>query len=228
MIMLEMKKWCKIYLIPLLSLLMLVFSCREKPDPPTYLFPSEFLPYIVFQNGSYWVYEDSATGALDSVVVSNYVREIAPVYEDDLPVNDIIRYNEVIRFKTYSFFNSREHQMAAGCLCTEPTPGNSCFFLYRHFDHPGESRVIFLAVYDFHLEQVGTIGEETIAIYPLYSVDSHVFENVVKTVIPVDDSESGYTTYYYLGKGAGIIRKEVQTASGTWRIWKLKRYHAVR
>jgi hypothetical protein len=44
----------------------------------------------------------------------------------------------------------------------------------------------------------------------------------------MDENEDSDSTYYFFGSGAGIVRKEVKTVAGNWRIWKLKRYQAVR
>ena len=41
--------------------------------PVTLPFPNELKPYVDFGVGSYWVYEDSATGRLDSTVLTNKV-----------------------------------------------------------------------------------------------------------------------------------------------------------
>lgn len=62
-------------LIPLASLVLLSARCRhcEPTAPVTLPFPEALKPYVDFGVGSYWIYEDSATGRLDSVVLINKV-----------------------------------------------------------------------------------------------------------------------------------------------------------
>jgi hypothetical protein len=223
-----MKKWCKISLIPLLSLLMLVFSCREKPDPPTYYIPDAYKSYIAFQLGSYWVYEDSVSGALDSVVVDQYKHDFSPYYEDLDAPDEVLYYNEYFSVVTFSFFTSKKHTLNSFNVCDHPTEGSSCYMTTRALNTTSETAYIHIAQYNFKLGRVNSGDDETVAIYPSYMMDSSIYETVVKTYIPTDYTEEGYHSYYYFAKNAGIIRKEIQTSWGTWRIWKLKRYHAVR
>lgn len=47
----------------------LLFACRKEVEPPTVPLPAEMAAYTLFQPGTHWVYQDSATGTLDSVWV---------------------------------------------------------------------------------------------------------------------------------------------------------------
>jgi hypothetical protein len=57
-----------------ISLALFSSSCHKKCDPPhdplVLKFPDALRPYIDFGIGSYWVYQDSATGRLDSIVLT--------------------------------------------------------------------------------------------------------------------------------------------------------------
>ncbi|MBI4647492.1 MAG: hypothetical protein HY738_13110 [Bacteroidia bacterium] len=51
--------------------------CKEK-ERPTYYMPQEFNDYVVFPQGSYWLYEDSISGGVDSLNLlyfSIYIEE---------------------------------------------------------------------------------------------------------------------------------------------------------
>lgn len=62
-------------LLPIAALVLLSARCRhcDPVAPVTLPFPDELKPYVDFGIGSYWVYEDSATGRLDSTVLTNKV-----------------------------------------------------------------------------------------------------------------------------------------------------------
>jgi len=56
-------------------------SCRE-PEKPIYYMSQEFKDYVDFPVGSWWVYEDSITGEIDSISLIYSEYEI--IYNHDL------------------------------------------------------------------------------------------------------------------------------------------------
>ncbi len=44
----------------------------EKPGGPTYYIPQELKDYVMFPKGSYWIFEDSLSGAIDSIYLIDY------------------------------------------------------------------------------------------------------------------------------------------------------------
>jgi hypothetical protein len=91
-----------------------------------------------------------------------------------------------------------------------------------------ESGQVTLAAYPFEIEYYRGGEGRMLQIYPTFLQDSLVFENVAKSEVFIDYTESDNPSFYYYGKDAGLIRYETQNEFGIWRIWKLKRYHAVR
>ena len=63
-----------IYLICIISILCIASNCKK--ELPTYYMPQEFKDYVDFPVGSYWIYEDSITGAIDSVCLIEREFEI--------------------------------------------------------------------------------------------------------------------------------------------------------
>src|SRR5436190_1818780 len=66
----------KIFLLMLCEIFIIFFSCKkssEPAQPPYYPLPQEFLDYAKFTEGDYFIYRDSATNSLDSVVVTTSV-----------------------------------------------------------------------------------------------------------------------------------------------------------
>jgi hypothetical protein len=167
-----MKKWCKIYLIPLLCVLTLVFSCREKPDPPTYYIPDAYKSYIAFQPGTYWVYEDSVSGVLDSVVVVDFQTGINPDPYDE--PGEILRYEEYIEVETHSYFTSFNSQWGTSNICGNSLIGNGCWLTSLRRDGAGESPYTRIAAYPFDLGSVASGDESVVAVYPSLLLDSTI------------------------------------------------------
>ena len=62
----------KILTIVLMSVLF--FACKKKI---TYYLPDEIKPYIMFPEGSYWVYQDSTLGSIDTVTLTKqYIEKV--------------------------------------------------------------------------------------------------------------------------------------------------------
>ncbi len=65
-----------LFVLPIvMASLFLTFSCRE-PEKEIFYMPQEFKDYVMFPVGSYWVYEDSASGAIDSIYLKSSEIEI--------------------------------------------------------------------------------------------------------------------------------------------------------
>ena len=66
-----MQKLKLLFLLPITAFVLLSARCRhcDPVVPVTLPFPDALKPYVDFGVGSYWVYEDSATGKLDSVIL---------------------------------------------------------------------------------------------------------------------------------------------------------------
>jgi hypothetical protein len=213
-------------LIPLGSLLLLSASCeREKPDPPTYYIPEEYKLYTEFHPGSYWIYEDSISGAIDSVVVTEYVEEIVPW---QLPGEDVGYYYEKSATKVFSSISSQDFQYNLSLSGVAPDVANSIYHLTKQLITSGESRYVNISRFPKSIGNIGGSGGEVVELFSEYMMNGILYSDVTKAVVDVDYSESDKTSYYYIAKDAGLIRYETQNEFGTWRIWKLKRYHAIR
>jgi hypothetical protein len=220
-----MNKWCKIYLIPLLGVLTLVFSCREKPDPPTYYIPDAYKSYIAFQPGTYWVYEDSVSGVLDSVVVVNFYHSLSEILGEK---EEIDYCAESISTEYFSYFKSQKGFVQSTVNCVNMSGGENCCLTSRRTDAAGEGDRFLLAQYPFEIGSLPDGTGQIVEIYGDYTIDSISYGTTIKTLVPSDYTQYGYSSYYYFSRNLGIVRLETLNNLGVWRIWKLKRYHAVR
>jgi len=65
----------KIVIPTLLSVIIMTASCQNEPIP-TYYMPQEFKDYVDFPVGSYWIYEDSISGDVDTFTIIGRKIEI--------------------------------------------------------------------------------------------------------------------------------------------------------
>ncbi len=84
-----MKTIKNILLLPVILLVLLSVKCHDKPPQPPVekhpkprdiLLPQIVKDYFVFKVGTYWIYQDSATGITDSVYVKKARDYISPQY----------------------------------------------------------------------------------------------------------------------------------------------------
>jgi len=60
----------KLATLMIYSIIIAFFICSAiscKKEKPTYYIPQEIKDYVMFPEGSYWIYEDSITGNIDSI-----------------------------------------------------------------------------------------------------------------------------------------------------------------
>ncbi len=106
--------------IPLLYFVFLIFSCNGK-----YCWPADrvhhdsiheiFIDYFAsYKDGSYWVFEDSASKTIDTMFLSDYSR--ATVYH---------------KKETCAFFDEVRYVLKCDMLCSS----DILFFLHREYDN---------------------------------------------------------------------------------------------
>jgi len=81
----------------MISILFLASNCKKKP---TYYMPQEFKDYVDFPVGSYWVYEDSISGNIDSIYLIDYKTYIFD------PQHTCYCYYEILEQNFYSSYNN--------------------------------------------------------------------------------------------------------------------------
>jgi hypothetical protein len=219
-----MKKWFTIHSIPLLVGLTLVISCKEQPDPPTYYIPEGYMPYISFLPGSYWVYEDSVSGALDSVVVVDYKLETTPFEIED----EILNYNQSLFVQTYSHFSSKLINTQTIQNCVHPDGIQTCYETSRYLASAGDVGFTDILSYPFKQGIIFSGPSSVESIFSSWVSDSVTFNHVVVSLCPEDPIFDGGSSRYFIAEGIGIIRIEGNPPTGVHRVWKMLRYHAVR
>lgn len=220
------------YCIPMKQLLWAVFAfnilvlsaCKDDSSGKPYFegpLTQELKDYTYFRNGTYWVYEDSATGDLDSF----YVYDSQNFFTDYLDNSG----EPLAKLEVFQYFTKSSYD------------GNTYYYLTdlinnRYSDHP---KVTILRV----VEKGGNHTQNHFVHYPLevgreYQYGSSLmrlearpdkvnFKNTFHNVLVYHDlannTEGGETTFY-IAKNMGIIRKEIKKTN---RVWNLIRYKIV-
>ena len=193
----------------LLILSQLYSCCKEKPEElEQHLIPAEMKAFWDFKPGSWWAYQDSATGAIDTVKVLENINVIdtgVQVYGNKTIIYEFLgikTYNTGDGYYTYYNTNTTNRNITPEINITyrirynnTSTDGGKCFL------HPltiGTSAAISYGFVD-----------DTCIIRKLYT-NYAGFSNVYR----VDNTFSPFEQYnktstYYIS-GVGIIRYEVK------------------
>ena len=181
----------------------------------------ELKDYTYFRNGTFWVYEDSATGDLDSF----YVYDSQNFFTDYLDNSgEPLAKLEVFQYFTKSSYN-----------------GNTYYYLTdlinnRYTDHPGVTILRVMEKDDIHTKnhfvhyplEVGREYQYGPSLMRLDARPDKVnFKNTFHDILVYHDlantTEGGETTFY-IAKNIGIIRKEITHSN---KVWNLIRYKIV-
>lgn len=206
----------KLYLLSILSVVVAIsqYSCKPDDDPqppaptPFYAIPQVVKDYSWFNVGTYWVYEDSATGQLDSIGVYNaYYDTISYGYDGKPPMGifeEMSVESKSTLDQTKYFFDIR------GCPClpqhyvplvkyVKATPGWGVDYS-------------LLVAYPFTINRGFAAGSN--GIYTLkdsletYTVANKTYSKVLLYHNVKDETLSLDSTLTWVAKGYGIIRKQ--------------------
>lgn len=195
----------RILLILLLPLLLGSNCCKK--NKKTYYMDQEFKDYIVFNSGSYWVYQDSLDSSkIDSVTLTS--QEI-----------------EIVETKHFDFDYEAIYQNYYSTKSTYLTNGN---VIGGELDKTNLSSYIFSIGGITHFFSQASIGEinDVELLYENYldsiNINNNAF-NKVKIFKFQEDYISNYPEKIYYSSHVGIIKKEMY--DGT--VWELIRYNIV-
>lgn len=236
----------------ILTLLFLLFadSCRKKQEckpPKVQIIEQEMIDWVFYKPGSYWIYNDSVTGAYDSVYVTktyydtlNFLHSDLFRYSNSKRRNCIIKSHQVIVIEyeslqglrytvggTYGFGNGVNNN-------TNPVNGTSQIENLNHSGGDGGySDYMYFPVLQ------GTVGRWTgfglikhDTIYSQHEVAGKVYENVLR----IHDNYNAalwYDTKFYHVKNIGVIKKEYykidqkNPQSELLHVWELVRYEVI-
>jgi len=218
------------YKLLAIALLTLSLSCCKRDDdapsePITLLAPQEVKDYVLFQPGTYWVYENSITQELDSVYVYETLNEITR-FEGD---GQIVDFEQII-VNTFSEFEQYNHKYKLDAPVLEALQ----FYNPRikrvktkPGDYVGETIVLF---HPYNVGDkrypLGTNGYVELIDFKLsFELGGNIYQEVL-IYKNVEDASEGYKNVnYYFAKHIGLIKREIIDNTESW---ELIRYNIVK
>jgi hypothetical protein len=194
----------------LISLLLSVIGCKEK-EKPTFYMPQDFKDYVIFPIGSYWIYQDSISGVIDSTNLQ--LRTSTMLDENDFPY--ICEY--IIEQVYHSYDNYTYHNTGKiNDYISNYSENNSYVYL--------QSDPIFISNVEIGVSS-GNLKYENF-------YDSLIINNTSFKDVKVFSSNESFgnipfsRTYYY-SRFIGLIKVVLTLTPGydSPKVWELKKYH---
>jgi len=201
-------------------LLLLGVSCEKPlPEPDAVPLPADLKAYVLFQPGTHWVYQDSATRQLDSVwVVSTEMGE----YRREVRGRSYpSQKREDFRLRTRSARGGPDQVYAVQRFCTLPSRDDSdgkwpCWAVTRGEALPNSTADVGGAqVFPYAIPRdrapVGYLFGTMQAYWhsrPL-ALGDRTYPDVMEVRLLADASEGGWPAYYAWAPNVGIVRQRV-------------------
>jgi len=182
----------------------IILGTNCKKEKPTYYMPQEFKDYVMFPEGSYWVYLDSISNNIDSVSIINITIGFD---QDNHQICDCI-YEQMTQIFYSSFYNSNYTYNAM-----------PSFFDARVYHLRNVTYLLFVNPY----EEQSYLSFEY-KYFNAFSVRDSIYYKVMMF------SNSQYNAKIkqqdiYFSKKIGIIKRKIITTDNDTIVWELKHYN---
>jgi hypothetical protein len=196
-----------------------VSTCQQNPSACESVLTAK--SFFLFNDGSWWVYEEENTGARDSVYVTESINTSG--YDFDMRVYST--YQDYF-YHYYPFFPT-EHN---GCSPSAPV-NQKCLYITRSKGKPGDfvgdaycffvnyKVNDFTYVFNVYYENNKIIVKD---IWDTYTLNNLNFDKTVKIHELNSYEEGQQPTNHYYSKNVGLIRKELLDSN---QVWNLVSYH---
>jgi len=209
----EMKK---LYLL-IFTLPFLIFCCKDKEEIIRNVDP-ERKEWGLFQKGTWWVYEEENTRAIDSFWVDSV--EISFFKNDDFDYN---KYEQIITLVNSNDNNSKSYALT---LSSRTTLIKVLTFI--NFDRENSNSSIIVSIPLSKGKRFSACKAlkwaELDSIYDSLKISGNTFHNVTRVYDMCNSAYKNQPTYFYCAKNIGIVRKEFPEMN---EIWNLKRLNIV-
>ena len=215
--MLDMKNASKTSILALTLISLLGISCDPfggtEPYVPKIYIDQQLLDYTCFPEGSYWIYKNTTTGAIDSSYVSSgpqipgvFLRDFGgDMYID----REQISLRKIIMDREFSCLNQIWNY-------DERVGLKTCEYKLRDREYAVTYTMI-------SLDSGKTIQENKDSLYiGKMSMNGFEFEDVFEiTMGPPDEGPANFFGRVMFAKGVGAIRREIYPGE----MWELIRYY---
>jgi len=184
--------------------------CKEKDKPlEQHLIPAEMKAYWDFKPGSWWIYQDSATGAIDTVKVLENINGIDTGYEIYSETNVIYEY---LVIKTYNTGDGYYNNYTINTLAQFVDEPYGNFVTRTKYNTTNSLGTIRCFLYPLIVGYETSVGYGFIADTCIirYKVDNFInFTCIYRIDNTFNIIENEHNSRTYFSKNIGIIRYEV-------------------
>ena len=167
--------------------------------------------WYYFKTGTWWVYEEQTTGALDTI----------EVYHDWAGINtggfEGFEWFATSTYDGYNQYYTFNTSFSIHCLTTEEC---ICHKVERARSQPGDflgAGKIFLYPLIEGNYTASNGGWCTLeSLFSTYQITKNTFLNVALWDIPIDGSEEEMHTKYWIGENIGILRHQNLNTGNDW------------
>lgn len=204
-------------------------ACQPDPDIPdpgcngcTQYHVSDVKNWLYFQPGTYWIYKEENSGAIDSVYVTS------DTYDDGNPESAFFRCETFSSYYQY-YFNYLSDNSST---CNNTFWGEKiCVLIRRNRTRPGnyvgETITFFyrpkVGDYRYTWNNTGSITSVENFLDSLV-IDSSVYYQVPVMKETINITEGRQPTRFYFAEHIGITKKELIDSN---QVWKLIRYNII-
>ncbi|MBI4647496.1 MAG: hypothetical protein HY738_13130 [Bacteroidia bacterium] len=190
--------------------------CKEK-ESPTYYMPQEFKDYVVFPQGSYWIYEDSISEKMDSIILQTQTTKILePPSYNDWGYN----YECLVDWVYSSYKNQTIFREGKYNEYIANNKNNS--YIYYTGSYTGSFSPLFISNIAIGKGSDGLI-------YELFNDSIIINDNLykdVKVFSTIGQYNNSFFLRTYYSRHIGLIKVIItKTDTSGTKVWELKKYH---
>lgn len=193
-------------------LVLLVASCRKEvaiTRPTLKKLETEGLAYVQLPKNKYFIYKDSTTGMLDSVVVTG--SDIEAIFVSAQPGLGFYSGNDAYFYETFTLiltkYDTAQQEWFYGVV---NSLAKSFSLRERDRINNAEQNIVFSYPINTLLTGVD------VSIMPANIIEDKLYSNIAvftsSNGAPPTDKSYHKSTYYWV-RGVGIIKREIQTGS---------------
>jgi hypothetical protein len=186
------------------------------PDPPPICAydssVEEMKKWYYFKTGTWWVYQEQSTGALDTVTVYHHWDGI------NTGGFEGFEWSATSSFDGYSQYYTFNTSFSIHCLSTEEC---TCHKIERARSQPGDfigaDKIFLYPLIEGNYTACDGGGWCTLdSLFNIYQIDKKTFLNVAVWNIPNDDTEDEMHSRYWIGENVGIVRRQILDSGADW------------
>jgi hypothetical protein len=192
----------------IILLILTVISCKEELETNNNLGRiSQSLYPFLFDNGSYWIYRDSATNIVDSIILTSISRDTLNI-PPSVPHQSSTNSEEFFGLNYYSILSGSYQEQLIGYVISKGYYKGG--FLLLSSKRPRDK----------------SENAEIVNVFDTLTIAGNLFKEVVKMKITKDEYVNANYNLYYVDS-IGVIRKEIINNDSQIQVWNLLRYKTV-